>query len=496
MLKQNLHQKLQQKLSPNHIQLMKLVQLPTLAFEERVLNELEENPALEEKNEENEEYDNDTDTNIYEDEFINSFQEKEENNNIEDTSEINIDEYLNDDEIPIYKDNLFNKQLEDKRNKIQNIYILSFHEYLKEQLHTFRLNKKDIIISDFIIGNLDEYGYLRCNIHSLVEDISIHLGIETTEKKVENLIINYIQKLDPPGIGARGLQECLYIQIKNKNKNTNNILAYKIIKNYFEAFSKKHYSKLIQSLKITEKELKNAISIIKKLDPKPGKNYSENIQNIDHIIPDFIINIKNGILELLLNNKNTPELKISNSYLEMLESFKDSKYKSIDKKKTILFIKQKLDAAKYFIDALKKREQTLLLTMNAIMNYQKQYFMSGDEQTIKPMILKDIANKIKMDISTVSRVVNSKYVSTPYGVILIKDLFSEGIINEYGKIISTIEIKKTLFKLIKNENKKNTFTDEQLMVLLKNKGYILARRTVAKYREQLNIPVSRLRKNL
>lgn len=487
MLKQKLNQKLQQKLSPNHIQLMKLVQLPTLAFEERVLNELEENPALEE-------YNNDIDTN--EDEFLNSFQEKEGNNNIEDSYEINIDEYLNQDEIPIYKDNLFNKQLEDKRNKFQKIYILSFHEYLKEQLHTFRLNKKDILISDFIIGNLDEYGYLRYNIYSLVNDIYIHLGIKTTEKKVENLIINYIQKLDPPGIGARGLQECLYIQIKNRNKNPINILASNIIKNCFDAFSKKHYSKLIEYFNITEEELKNAISIIKKLDPKPGKNYSDNIHNIEHIIPDFIINIKNGILELLLNNKNTPELRISHSYLEMLESYKDSKYKSIDKKKTILFIKQKLDSAKYFIDALKKREQTLLLTMNAIMNYQEKYFISGDEENIKPMILKDIANKIQMDISTVSRVVNNKYVSTPYGVILIKDLFSEGVVNQYGKIISTIEVKKTLYELIKNENKQNTLTDQELMILLKNKGYILARRTVAKYREKLNIPVARLRRTL
>lgn len=488
MLKQNLHQRLQQKLSPNHIQLMKLIQLPKLAFEERVLNELEENPALEENIHDNE-------TNIYEDECVNSFKE-DEKNNTEDSYEINIDEYLNYDEIPFYKENLFNKQLEDKKNKIQKIYILSFHEYLKEQLHTFRLSKKDIIISDFIIGNLDEYGYLRYNISSLVDDIYIYLGIKTTEKTVESLITNYIQKLDPPGIGARGLQECLYIQIINKNKNPNNILASKIIKNCFDAFSKKHYSKLLEYFKITEKELKDAISIIKKLDPKPGKNYSENIQSLEQIIPDFIINIKNGFLELLLNNKNTPELRISHSYLEMLESFKESKLKSFDKKKTILFIKQKLDSAKYFIDALKKREQTLLLTMNAIMNYQKEYFLSGDEQNIKPMILKDIANKIKMDISTVSRVVNSKYVSTPYGVILIKDLFSEGVINESGKIISTIEIKKTLSDVIKNENKKSTFTDEKLMILLRNKGYILARRTVTKYREQLNIPVARLRKNL
>lgn len=487
MLKQKLHQKLQQKLSPNHIQFMQLVQLPTLAFEARVLNELEDNPALEEDNNE---------TNIYEDEFLNSFQENDKNSNIEDTAEINIDEYLTDDEMPLYKENLFSKHLEVKKNKFQKIYILSFHEYLKEQLHTFRINKQDIIICDFIIGNIDEYGYLRCNIDSLTEDIYIHLGIKTTAKKVENLIINYIQKLDPPGVGARGLQECLYIQIQNKTKNTNSILATKIIKNCFDAFSKKHYHKLIEYFKITEKELKNAISIIRKLDPKPGKNYSENIHHIDYIIPDFIINIKNGILELLLNNKNTPELKISHSYLDMFESFKHSKYKSIDKKKTILFIKQKLDAAKYFIDALKKREQTLLLTMNAIMNYQKEYFISGDEENIKPMILKDIAQNIKMDISTVSRVVNSKYVSTPYGVILIKDLFSEGVMNKSGQIISTIEIKKTLSELIKNENKQNTFTDEELMLLLKKKGYILARRTVSKYREQLNIPVSRLRKNL
>lgn len=493
MLKQNLNQKSQQKLSPNQIQLMKLVQLPALAFKERIIHEIEDNPALEDNS-----YDINNDDNM-EDLLSNSSQDQDELQTGEDYN-INIEEYLSDEEDSDYnynKDYNYNNQINNKNFNLQKIYNYSFYEYLKKQLYTFRLTNEELIIADFIIGNIDEYGYLRYNISTLVEDIYINLNINTNTKIVENLIKNYIHKLEPYGVGARGLQECLILQLKHKINNNNPyyILAYKILKYSFKNFSKKHYLKIQEYFNINKEDLKKAISIITKLNPKPGQGYYDNNHNnIEKIIPDFTINIINGTsLELLLNNHHIPELKISNSYINMFKAYKYAKNKTINYKNTILFIKQKLDAAKYFIDALKQREQTLLLTMNTIMHYQKEYFLTGDKLKIRPMILKDIAQKINMDISTVSRVINSKYVNTPYGTILIKHLFSESMINKYGKKISNIEIKNIIHKLITFEDKKNTFTDEQLAILLRKKGYIIARRTVTKYREKLNIPVSRLR---
>lgn len=484
MLNQGLYQKLQQKLSPQQIQLMKLVELPIIAFEDRVIQELEENPALEHNYDSNQEND---------EEFLNS--SFDEGNKTIDISNINIDEYLSDDEIPSYKI-YTNYQSNEKEWIIPVISHLSFNEYLKNQLHTFRLSDEDFLIAEFILGNLDENGYLRRDISILIDDIAIMLGVITTVEKIELLLIDYIQKLGPHGIGARNLQECLSIQLKFKKPNNEISLAHEIILYAFEHLSKKHYTKLKEYFKITEDQLKKAINEIEKLNPKPGRIYSEDFQISEQIIPDFTINILEGDLELSLNGRNTPELKISHAYIEMFESYKYSKIKSKYQKNTVLFIKQKIDAAKWFIEALKQREKTLMITMNAIMHYQKEYFLSGDEHKIKPMILKDISKKIGMDISTVSRVASSKYVSTPYGVILIKDLFSEGMINENGQKISTIEIKKILSESIIQENKKTPFTDEKLGELLNNKGYIIARRTIAKYREQLNIPVARLRRTL
>ncbi|AWU44146.1 RNA polymerase factor sigma-54 [Blattabacterium punctulatus] len=496
MLKQKLLQKGKQKLSPQQIKLMKLVQLSTLDFEQRVKQELEENPALE-----------------MEDDLLNSININEEEENLDisenmmdlsedqnpsiDSDEINIDEYLSDDEILDFKNNIPNQNYSEKKY-IPIISGISFQEYLKNQLHTFRfLNNKDLLISDFIIGNIDEDGYIRRPIPSIVDDIFLILGISVTEEKIEKLLSNYIQKLDPIGIGARNLQECILIQLENKKKSTEIFLAKNIIQNNFEFFTKKHYQKLQNKLGITKKNLRKAIYQIEKLNPKPGKIYSENTKNLNHLIPDFTICIVEGNLELSLNHRNTPELKISSIYLDMLKSYKYSK-KNIKKNdnNTIFFIKQKIDSAKWFVESIKQRQNTLMLTMNAIMDYQKEYFFTGDPYKIKPMILKNISQKIGVGISTVSRVANSKYVNTPYGTFLIKSFFSEKMINKEGKEISSIEIKKLLVESIEKENKKNPLTDEKLSKILKKKGYIVARRTIAKYRNQMKISVSRMRKIL
>ncbi|AWU43033.1 RNA polymerase sigma-54 factor [Blattabacterium punctulatus] len=496
MLKQKLLQKGKQKLSPQQIKLMKLVQLSTLDFEQRVKQELEENPALE-----------------MEEDLLNSISISEEEENLDisenmtdlsedqnssiDSDEINIDEYLSYDEILDFKNNIPNQNHSEKKY-IPIISGISFQEYLKNQLHTFRfLNKEDLLISDFIIGNIDENGYIRRPIPSIVDDIFLILGISVTEEKIEKLLSNYIQKLDPIGIGARNLQECILIQLENKKKCTDVFLAKNIIQNNFEFFTKKHYQKLQNKLGITKKKLRKAIYQIEKLNPKPGKIYSENTRNLNHLIPDFTICIVEGKLELSLNNINTPELKISSIYLDMLKSYKYSK-KNIKKNdnNTIFFIKQKIDSAKWFVESIKQRQNTLMLTMNAIMDYQKEYFFTGDPYKIKPMILKNISQKIGVGISTVSRVANSKYVNTPYGTFLIKSFFSEKMINKEGKEISSIEIKKLLVESIEKENKKKPLTDEKLSKILKKKGYIVARRTVAKYRNQMKISVSRMRKIL
>ncbi|MET3732757.1 RNA polymerase factor sigma-54 [Moheibacter stercoris] len=489
MLKQELNLKLQQKLSPQQIQLMKLVQLPTIAFEQRIKQEMEENPALEEGSESHDdEYgeSNEWDSDEYND----------DNNSI-DTSDINIDEYLSDDEIPNYKTYTNNYSDDDEERSVPYAQGISFLDYLEEQLSMYRLDEEEFVIAEFIIGNMDDDGYIRRDLQAIVDDLAFTQNIYTDKNEVEHLLTKYIQKLDPVGVGARDLQECLKIQLENKQpQNETTELALDLITKSFEAFTKKHYKRLMLKHDVTEDQLKAAVSEIEKLNPKPGKSFSGNTKEVEHITPDFTIKIVDGELELTINGRNVPELRVSNSYAEMLDTYKNTEKKSTEQKEAVMFVKQKLDAAKWFIDAVTQRRNTLMYTMSAIMEFQEEYFLTGDETKIKPMILKDIADKIGMDISTVSRVANSKYVNTPYGTFLIKDLFSESLTNEEGEEVSTREIKRILQDVIGEEDKKKPLTDEKLTEILKEKGYPIARRTIAKYREQLNIPVARLRKEI
>ncbi|WP_457619170.1 RNA polymerase factor sigma-54 [Lutibacter sp.] len=485
MLKQSLQYKLLQKLSPQQIQLMKLIQLPTQAFEQRLKQELEENPALESGKEKLEEFE-DTQQ---EDEY-----DTTGNENIE-VEDINIDEYLSDDEIPNYKTQANNYSADDEDKHIPYASGISFTQSLKNQINTYRLTEEEEIITDFLIGSIDDSGYIRRDLIDILDDLAFTQNIFTTEEELERLL-KIVQQLDPAGVGARNLRECLLIQLKRKKEKPSRTLAINILENSFDYFVKKHYKKLLQKFHISENELKKAIKEIEKLNPKPGGSYVGNNKIAEQIVPDFTIRIIDGELELSLNSRNAPELHISNEYNNMLQGYKDSKDKSKSQKEAVQFIKQKLDSAKWFIDAIKQRQQTLFLNMDAIVKHQKEYFLTGDERKLKPMILKDIADAINMDVSTVSRVANSKYVSTPYGTKLIKEFFSESMKNDQGEDISTKEIKSILKTVIKEENKKKPLTDEKLADILKEKGYPIARRTVAKYREQLNIPVARLRKEM
>ena len=489
MLRQEIQQKLQQKLSPQQIQLMKLVQLPTVAFEQRVKEEMEENPALDDEPDfKDEELDSKDDYDDYE-------AEDSDRDSIDDI-DINIDEYLSDDEYPSYKSYTNNYSSDDEDKKVPYAQGKSFYDHLSSQLHTFRIEEDELKIADFLIGNIDEDGYLRRDLQSIVDDMSFSMNISTEVSVLEKLLTQYIQKLDPVGVGARDLKECLLIQLENKTQTASVELAYDLLSKSFDAFTKKHYKKLLQKHDITEDELRDAINEIEGLNPKPGKSFGGNTKIIEHIVPDFTIRINQGELELTLNGRNTPQLFVSREYSEMLDTYKKTEKKSKEQKKAVLFVKQKLDSAKWFIDAIIQRQNTLMITMEAIMEYQYDYFMTGDEREIKPMILKDIAEIINMDISTVSRVANSKYVNTPYGTFLIKELFSESMTNEDGEEVSTREIKRILEDIVEQENKRKPLTDEKLAKMLKEKGYAIARRTVAKYREQLNIPVARLRKEI
>ena len=484
MLKQRLQFKLSQKLSPQQIQLMKLIQLPTQAFEQRLKQELEENPALESGKEELENID---------DEFADDFEEND-NETIE-AEDINIDDYLSDDEIPDYRTQANNYSSDDEEKSVPYAAGTSFNQYLLNQMNTVYLSDEEWAIAEFLVGSIDESGYIRRPISDILDDLAFTQNIYTEEKTIAH-ILSIVQELDPPGVGARSLEECLMIQLKRKELTPPIELAIEILKKSFDQFSKKHYQKLIQKHSVSEAELKEAISEIEKLNPKPGGSYSGNNRIVEHVVPDFSIRIVEGELELSLNGRNAPELHVSREYNNMLKGYKESQDKSKSQKDTVMFIKQKLDAAKWFIDAIRQRQQTLFITMNSIMHYQKEYFLSGDERNLRPMILKDIADEIKMDVSTVSRVANSKYVDTPYGTKLIKEYFSESMKNEQGEDVSTKEIKKILETVIKDEVKRKPLTDDKLAAILKEKGYPIARRTVAKYREQLGIPVARLRKEI
>jgi len=487
MLKQNLQFKLSQKLSPQQIQLMKLIQLPTQAFEQRLKEEMNENPALEGGKEEDE----------YEDEF-----EKEEFDDYEedeydriDAEDINIDEYLSDDETPEYKLQANNYSDDDEDRETPFAAPVTFHQDLINQLNTFILSEEDREIAEFLAGSIDDMGYIRRSVADIVDDLAFTQGIYTDEEAVER-ILHIVHELEPSGVGARDLQECLLLQLKHKTPSESVDLAIDIIENQFEQFTKKHYDKLLHKYGVSQDQLKKAIEEIEKLNPKPGGAFTGNNKMIEHVVPDFTIRIVEGELELLLNGRNAPELHVSKDYQDMLRTYKDSRDKSNAQKDAVQFIKQKLDSAKWFIDAIRQRQETLFVTMNAIMHYQQEYFLEGDETKLRPMILKDIADMIGLDISTVSRVANSKYVETPYGTKLIKEFFSESMKNDQGEDVSTLEIKKILQNVIEEEDKKKPLPDDQLAEILKEKGYPIARRTVAKYREQLDIPVARMRKKI
>lgn len=487
MLKQYLQFKLSQKLSPQQIQLMKLIQLPTQAFEQRLKQELEENPALE-TGKDTEGLDDTFD------EFDNSQDEFNDSDSIN-ADDINVDEYLSDDEIPDYRTQANNYSSDDEEKHVPYAAGTSFTQHLINQLNTFRLDEQEQEIANFLVGSVDESGYIRRSLTDIMDDLAFTQNVYTTEEEIEK-VLQIVHQLDPAGVGARSLQECLSIQLHRKEPNPDVELAIKIIDKAFEQFTKKHYQKLLHKFSIDEEQLKDAIEEVERLNPKPGGSYAGNNKIVEHIVPDFAIKIVDGELELTLNGRNAPELHVSREYNNMLKGYKDSKDKSKSQKDAVLFIKQKLDAAKWFIEAVKQRQQTLFVTMSAIMHYQKDYFLSGDERQLKPMILKDIADEIDMDVSTVSRVANSKYVDTPYGTKLIKEFFSESMKNDQGEDVSTREIKKILETVIEDEDKKKPLTDEKLATILKEKGYPIARRTVAKYREQLDIPVARLRKKI
>jgi RNA polymerase sigma-54 factor len=429
MLKQHLQFKLSQKLSPQQIQLMKLIQLPTQAFEQRLKQELEENPALESGKEESDVLDDN--------EFGEQYEDEGDYETVT-TEDINIDEYLSDDEIPEYRTRTNNYSADDEEKNAPYAAGTSFNQYLINQLNTVYLSDDEWAIAEFLVGSVDESGYIRRPLADIMDDLAFTQNIYVDEATIKK-VLHIVQDLDPPGVAARSLEECLILQLRKKEPTRAISLAIEILEKSFEHFSKKHYKQLIQKHDISEIELREAIAEIEKLNPKPGGSYSGSSRIVEHVVPDFAIRIVEGELELSLNGRNAPELHISNEYSNMLAGYKNARERSKSQKDAVLFIKQKLDAAKWFIDAIKQRQQTLFITMNAIMHYQEEYFLTGDERKLRPMILKDIADEIGMDVSTVSRVANSKYVDTPYGTKLIKDFFSESMKNEQGEDVSTKE---------------------------------------------------------
>ncbi len=485
MLKQKLQQKLLQKLSPQQIQMIKLLEVPTLQIEQRIKKELEENPALDEGMEEDEEAVNNQDEEQYEE-------------TDRDQDEFTIDDYIEDDEIPDYRLQASNYgRDDDKRTEIPFSAGSSFHEHLESQLRLRDLTDKQKILGEYVLGNIDEDGYLRRDLENIVDDLAFLQNFTTTAEELEE-VLEIIQDLDPSGVGARNLRECLIIQLARKERTQKHVrLAYTIIDDYFEEFSKRHYDKITARMGISEADLKGAIEEILKLNPKPGSVYSDAfVKTAQQIIPDFILELNEEGFDLNLNSRNLPELRVNSSYNEMLKAYAKDRTRKKEMKDAVMFVKQKIDSARWFIDAIKQRQNTLLLTMNAILNYQEEYFIDGDETRLKPMILKDIAEMTGLDVSTVSRVANSKYIQTHFGIIPLKFFFSEGLQTDSGEEVSTREIKRILQDCIDNEEKRRPLTDERLTDILQEKGYQIARRTVAKYREQLNIPVARLRKEI
>ena len=473
MLNQKLQLKLSQKLSPQQIQLMKLIQLTTAEFEQKITNEIEENPALEKGSDSI-----DNDTNEYEGD--------------KDESDVNVDEYLSD-EPDNYNLNYYSNQ--EENNNFQTKESVSFHQFLDNQSKNLILTDSEKPICEFLIGSIDESGYLRREIEDIIDDLAFTQNIVANTNEVLS-ILEKIHDLDPPGVGARSLQECLLIQLKKKNNSKQSIInSINLIENEFELFSKKKFSRISEKLNLSQENLRLVIEEISRLNPKPGGSITSEFSN-NTIVPDFILSIEDGNFIVELNKRNSPELRLSNSYKNILEGYKNDPKKTKSQNQAIQFLKQKLDSAKWFIEAIEQRHQTLFQTVNAIVNFQKEYFLTGEEKNLKPMILKDIAEIINMDISTVSRVANSKYIDTPYGIKLLKSYFSEGMKNMEGDEISTIEIKKILQEIVNDENKNKPLSDIELSEKLSEKGYKVARRTVSKYRENLDISVARLRKEL
>ncbi len=493
-LSQGLYQKQLQKLSPQQIQLMKLLQVPTAMLEERIKEELEENPALETGEEDEvEEFENDTT-----DEFESKDAESELDGSKDEYENIDISDYVQDgdDDIADYKMRDENYPEADDNKTIPHKVETGFNEVMLEQLSQLNLNEHEQKVAEQIIGNLDDDGYLRRDISAIVDDLAFRQNIQTSEEEIGNLVLQ-IQQFDPPGVCARSLQECLLIQLERKEAAGDHVeMAIKVMEKYFDEFTKKHYEKIQRGLNITDDQLREIINQIIRLNPKPGGNVGDSGKNEAYIIPDFFINNNSGVLELSLNSRNAPDLRISEGYRDMLKDYDRGSKKDKRQKEAVLFIKQKIDSAKWFIDAIKQRQHTLLSSMDAIMNYQYNFFLTGDDTELRPMILKDIAEKTNLDISTISRVANSKFVQTEFGTYRLKFFFSESLQTDSGEEVSTREVKKILSDLIGDESKKAPLSDERLTELLQEKGYNIARRTVAKYREQLNIPVARLRKEL
>jgi RNA polymerase sigma-54 factor len=476
-----LQQKLLQKLSPQQIQMIKLLELPAIQLEQRIKKELEENPVLEIDGAKNDS-ENDQDSTSDPAESIDN--------------EISIDEYINNE--PSYKYRISNYSKDDKKEDIPFSIGSTFYEYLSEQLGMLSIDERQTMLAEYIIGNIDEDGYLRREVEAMVDDLAFSMNIEVSDAEMLHLL-ELVQDLDPPGIGARDLRECLLLQLKRKDHKTVIIEnAIRLIDLQFDEFTKRHYDKIMVKLEINEEDLRDAIDEIVKLNPKPGSSFSNPLNRANQtIVPDFVLDINDGQMTAYLTKGNVPDLRISSAYANMLRAYSENrKNQSRDQKEAVFFVKQKLDTAKWFIDAIKQRHQTLLITMNAIIEYQKEFFTDGDESKLRPMILKDIAIKTGLDISTISRVSNSKYIQTHFGIYPLKYFFSESMQDESGEEVSTRKIKKILQDVVDAENKKKPVTDDKLADLLKEKGFPIARRTIAKYREQLNIPVARLRKEL
>lgn len=482
MLKQQLQQKLQQKLSPAQIQVIKMLEVPTLELEERIRQELEENPALEE----GPDTDNDADD-------MDDMADDGGNND-----DLDLEEYMADDDIPDYKLKANNTSKDDKHEDIPFSAGMTFHEFLIDQVGLLQLTEKERMLIEYVIGNIDDEGYLRRTAEAMVDDIVFQAGVQTSDQEMHH-VIRMVHQFDPAGVGATTLQECLLLQLERKQQSPDVKLARRIIKDYFEEFSKKHYDKIIRVLDIDDEKLKKVMHEIIHLNPKPGNAWGGNIleKSMTVIVPDFNLENDEGQLTVSLNNSNIPELRVNSTYNDMFQDYTGNKQnQSREMKDAVMFVKQKIDSARWFIDAIKQRQQTLLTTMTAIVNFQKEFFTEGDDTYLKPMILKDIADITGYDISTISRVSNSKYIQTEFGIYPVKYFFSESMTNDSGEEVSTREIKKILQDLINNEDKRKPLNDDALVEVLKLQGYLIARRTVAKYREQLNIPVARMRKEI